>query len=262
MLADNDARVRSFGSRSALRLPFPVAVKTGTSTDYRDNWTIGFTPQYTVAVWVGNFDGSPMRGVSGVTGAGPIFRDIFTYLDAQERQTWYPQPDQVEMAAVDDLTGYLIPQERPMKREPHEEKFHRNHLPGIAPAGQYDAAGRVLLPQAFAAWLESSDNWLGNVVAMAPENSPLNQVSAPLRMQIPLHGTTYLLDPDLTEQGQVLFLKANAPASELTWSSETLILSNQPQRPQVRLQPGDHTLKVESTRTKEVRTATIHVRRL
>jgi len=76
MLRDKAARVPSFGERSALELPFPVAVKTGTSKGFRDNFTVGYTDRVTVAVWVGNFDGSAMQGVSGVTGAGPIFQGI------------------------------------------------------------------------------------------------------------------------------------------------------------------------------------------
>lgn len=68
VLADNRARALVFGLETPLRFDFPVACKTGTSTDYRDNWAVGYTPEFTVAVWAGNFDGSPMRGVSGVTG--------------------------------------------------------------------------------------------------------------------------------------------------------------------------------------------------
>jgi penicillin-binding protein 1C len=76
VLADRNARLASFGERSALELPFDVAAKTGTSKGFRDNWTVGYTREVTVAVWVGNFDGSPMEGVSGITGAAPIFRAV------------------------------------------------------------------------------------------------------------------------------------------------------------------------------------------
>lgn len=76
ILADRHARAASFGVDSILALPYDAAVKTGTSSDYRDTWTAGFTRAYTVAVWVGNFDGHAMRGVSGVTGAGPIWSRI------------------------------------------------------------------------------------------------------------------------------------------------------------------------------------------
>lgn len=73
VLSDREARLAAFGDDGPLELPFAVAVKTGTSKGFRDNVTVGFTRAVTVAVWVGNFDGSPMQGVSGVTGAGPIF---------------------------------------------------------------------------------------------------------------------------------------------------------------------------------------------
>ena len=81
ILSDQDARIPAFGYNSSLALPFPCAVKTGTSKDFRDNWTIGYTPNYTVGVWVGNFDGRPMFNVSGVTGCGPLFRDIMQTLE-------------------------------------------------------------------------------------------------------------------------------------------------------------------------------------
>jgi penicillin-binding protein 1C len=80
MLADPHARAHSFGLHSVLEMPFPCAVKTGTSSDFHDTWTVGFTRDYTVGVWVGNFDGSPMRGVSGVTGAGPLWNRIMLHL--------------------------------------------------------------------------------------------------------------------------------------------------------------------------------------
>ncbi|WP_052375451.1 penicillin-binding protein 1C [Chondromyces apiculatus] len=72
ILADPQARLGAFGEENVLELPFAAAVKTGTSKGFRDNVAVGYTPEVTVAVWVGNFDGSPMVGVSGVTGAGPL----------------------------------------------------------------------------------------------------------------------------------------------------------------------------------------------
>ncbi len=80
MLADRHARAEAFGVDSILALPFAAAVKTGTSSGYRDTWTAGYTRDYTVAVWVGNFDGRPMRGISGVSGAGPLWSRIMLHL--------------------------------------------------------------------------------------------------------------------------------------------------------------------------------------
>ena len=76
ILSDRAARSLSFGLENALAIRSWAAVKTGTSKDMRDNWCIGFSERYTVGVWVGNFDGSPMQDVSGVSGAAPVWRDL------------------------------------------------------------------------------------------------------------------------------------------------------------------------------------------
>lgn len=76
ILSDNDARTPMFGGNSVLNLPFPAAAKTGTSNDFRDNWTLGYTPDIAVGVWVGNADYSPMQDITGVTGAAPIWSEF------------------------------------------------------------------------------------------------------------------------------------------------------------------------------------------
>ena len=81
ILADPAARSATFGPDNGLELPFPAAVKTGTSKALRDNWCIGFSDRFTVAVWVGNFEGDAMgAGVSGVVGAAPVWREVMLYL--------------------------------------------------------------------------------------------------------------------------------------------------------------------------------------
>jgi 1A family penicillin-binding protein len=79
ILSDSAARAPVFGTNSILNLPFQVAAKTGTSNDSRDNWTLGFTPDLAVGVWVGNADYTPMQNTTGVTGAGPIWAQFMTY---------------------------------------------------------------------------------------------------------------------------------------------------------------------------------------
>lgn len=80
ILGSSEYRRFTFGMDSILTLPFSAAVKTGTSKDMRDNWCIGWTPQYTVGVWIGNFNGEPMWNVSGMTGAAPIWRRLMLAL--------------------------------------------------------------------------------------------------------------------------------------------------------------------------------------
>ncbi|MFA5966444.1 MAG: penicillin-binding protein 1C [Sphingomonas sp.] len=100
MLADPNARAATFGLDSALRLPFWAAVKTGTSKAMRDNWCIGFNDRYTVAVWVGNLEGDPMRAVSGTSGAAPVWRDVMLALGAERHPLAPPRPAGIEERAV------------------------------------------------------------------------------------------------------------------------------------------------------------------
>lgn len=91
ILADNNARVRTFGFDNALATRGFAAVKTGTSKDMRDNWCVGYTDRYTVGVWVGNASGAPMHQVSGVSGAAPVWHRLVTALHA-DRPSRAPAP--------------------------------------------------------------------------------------------------------------------------------------------------------------------------
>lgn len=100
MMADPGARARTFGIDSALRLPFWAAVKTGTSKAMRDNWCIGFSDRYTVAVWIGNLEGDSMRAVSGTSGAAPVWREVMLALHRNRPGRPSPRPDSVEVHPV------------------------------------------------------------------------------------------------------------------------------------------------------------------
>jgi membrane carboxypeptidase/penicillin-binding protein PbpC len=76
MLSDRYARMRAFGEASALDVDRPAAAKTGTTSDWRDNWTLGYSPDRVVGIWVGNADGRSMRAVSGISGAGPVWHAV------------------------------------------------------------------------------------------------------------------------------------------------------------------------------------------
>lgn len=116
ILRDRKARLSSFGEETVFDLPFEVAAKTGTSKGYRDNWAVGYTPELTVAVWVGNFDGSPMKDVSGVTGAGPLFRQAMLAASRYFAPTSFDEPD-ARRVSVCALSGRL-----PGPHCPHERK--------------------------------------------------------------------------------------------------------------------------------------------
>ena len=100
ILSDNFARTFAFGAGSSLEIPgYKVAVKTGTTNDKKDNWTIGYTPEFLVTVWVGNNDNSPMNPylTSGITGASPIWNRVMSYLlkNYGSGNKWYEKPSNV-----------------------------------------------------------------------------------------------------------------------------------------------------------------------
>ena len=110
ILSDNRARTPAFGTNSWLNIPqHPhVAVKTGTTQNLRDNWTIGYTPDYLVAVWVGNNDNTPMSYIaSGVTGASPIWHKIMANLLKNIPDKEFPQPEGLVRVEVCPLTNTL-----------------------------------------------------------------------------------------------------------------------------------------------------------
>ena len=113
ILADNQARTPAFGAGSYLVVPnHTVSVKTGTTNDLRDNWTIGYTPDYLVVTWVGNNDNSPMSYVaSGITGASPIWNKTMRYVLREENNNPLTRPQNIEQHTVCLSTGLLAIQE-------------------------------------------------------------------------------------------------------------------------------------------------------
>ncbi len=108
ILSDNNARTPAFGANSVLKLPFSAAVKTGTTNDFRDNWTMGYTPDIAIGVWIGNADYTPMKNISGVTGAAPLWKDVMqwavnTYQDGSP--TRFSRPDTIEDQIVCAISG-------------------------------------------------------------------------------------------------------------------------------------------------------------
>lgn len=129
-LSDNAERWTNFSPGNALELDFPVAVKTGTSQDFRDNYVVGASSDYTVAVWAGNTDGTPMRASSGLQGAGPLWHTIMRFLHPQKapdftwssgrneqtvcRWAWEEFPE-----CSEKMTEFLLPSDqKPIQQKP------------------------------------------------------------------------------------------------------------------------------------------------
>lgn len=108
ILSDNRARTPAFGSNSVLYLPFQVAAKTGTTNDFRDNWTLGYTPDVAVGAWVGNADYTPMQNISGVQGAAPVWSE-FMQIAVQQltggQATPFSRPGGVVEKVICEVSG-------------------------------------------------------------------------------------------------------------------------------------------------------------
>jgi len=119
ILSDNAARQAMFGRNSALNLPFDAAAKTGTTNDFRDNWTLGYTPDLVAGVWVGNADYTPMIHTTGLSGAAPIWSEFMKMSEpviSGDNPTPFSRPsgiiDQVICAISGTLPSKWCPEQR------------------------------------------------------------------------------------------------------------------------------------------------------
>lgn len=198
MLADPHARAKSFGVHSVLEMPFPAAVKTGTSSDFRDTWTVGYTRDYTVGVWVGNFDGTPMRGVSGVTGAGPLWNRIMLHLNETRDPDGFDPPAGFVRTSICAVTGHAPQPGCPAVVEewvrPHDLASVRRTVP-LRLGSEYDT-------------------WL----ALHPQDA----TAARLRIVFPRNGDVFVANPastSLQAREQELALRAVASGRAILWSA-------------------------------------------
>ena len=269
ILQDPEARAPAFGRGSPLELPFPAAVKTGTSKDYRDNWTVGYTPQHTVAVWAGNFDGSPMRWVSGVSGAGPIFQSILRALGPSGD---FERPPGIETATICPASGHRPGAHCPA---PREETF----LAGTAPADTCTVHRRVRIdtrsglrasddtpdrfvddklftvhPERFHPWMRAHNRPLPPEASHAAIARTASDTEAPLtdrlQIQYPDDGTTYRLDPVLRTHHQQIHLRGTAASGlrDVHWTVDGSRLDADYRDATWRLRPGTHTLTLRALR--------------
>ncbi len=270
ILADNNARAAAFGLHSPLHFDFDVAAKTGTSKGHRDNWTVGFSSEVTIAVWVGNFDGTPMVGASGITGAGPLFHDLM--LAAMQQKRGLPlrldeaESSHYEAVEVCALSGLRATRHCPQTRlewfalgtSPQaEDSWH-------APTW-VDAAGRraradcphvkeevrVQLPATFKAW----SRW-GEISTWPEDTSPdcpPQDIEVASRVAIvrPHDGAVYEFHPWVAATRQQLVIEiagADGPL-DITLDHTPLATLFPPQRTLPwTLRPGRHHLQVQ-TRT-------------
>jgi penicillin-binding protein 1C len=237
ILSDASARVTGFGQITPFDLPFAAAVKSGTSTGYRDNWTIGFTPEIAVGVWAGNASGAPMVDVSGVEGAAPIWRDVMMAAALGRRMSWYESPPGIVEATVCAPTG-LLP--GPACPSPTRELFIAGTVPGETEHYWVRAADGSLAidpPSEARAWAADA----GFVLADARASGD------PIRILAPAAGTIFVVAPELRDQHAIARAAAGAGVERVTFELDgTRIGEIGGGRPVVALLPldvGQHTLR-------------------
>jgi penicillin-binding protein 1C len=247
ILTDSEARAYAFGTGGSLDFPFPVAVKTGTSQSYRDNWTIGYTKDVTVGVWVGNFDRRELRGSSGMTGAAPIFHGVM--LAAMQRARGalpigdatpiVAPPANIESVEICALSG-LRPS--PWCESIRKEWLPTNDKPRFC---SWHHAGAIDWPAEYYDWAKK------NVGAAALSRTATAEGSGRHMFQIanPPDGATYLIDPTLRREFQTLRLRA-VSSGKVTW-----FVNNRKVEPEWPLTHGVHTVTAmdESGRRESVR---------
>ena len=246
ILCDDDARRHSFGRGSPLAVPVRVPCKTGTSSGFRDAWTVGSTAQHTVAVWAGNFDGRPMNDTASIEAAAPLWRDVVDLL--LEKDDGVPPPvagSGLTACDVCRLTG-----RRPTEASPGvvREWFLAGSEP-VENAGVWvrTEAGRriITLPPEYAKWCASPYNYLG--ATASPERA--------IAIRTPASGATYVIDHTILRSQQWLSLEAAFLEGEkIEWTVNGQIVPATNGAYFWPMQPGDCTAVV----TDGVRRAEVH----
>lgn len=262
VLSDNQARVEAFGLHSPLRLPFRVAAKTGTSTDFRDNWTLGYTPDFTVGVWVGRFDNRPMNKISGALGAAPLFHRIMTELHREQAPRWYDRPEGARRIAVDKLSGMRPPASLSLSPSRiTREWFLPGHAPAKASETAYSPEGKTFLSRDYHHWWEAEEHTFASIAELRPL-AP-HEEKPNFRIVSPVSGTVAFLDPDLPGNGGKFPLEIAGNGDEqIRWESSSLSIKVEGSHHWLLLEPGEHEVTAVDQRSGRSVTSSVVVKAL
>jgi penicillin-binding protein 1C len=271
ILSDKTARMAAFGDQNVLEFEFDVAVKTGTSKGYRDNIAVGYTRAVTVAVWAGNFDGSPMAGVSGITGAGPIFHAVMEAAMAHRPRVTLSLAHAAARLGLARTAVCALSGEPPTSACPHTvfewlPEEDASHAPRCAvhvdvrlDARNGLRAGpacpeRVTKVRTFERWDGVYEAWAASMgrAAAPAESSPecpvepelsSTAIGAPPHIAYPFDGASFLVDPERGSDLQKLEVRV-APFD----GPVNVRIDDRPLGPDLRwaLVPGEHTIVAAS----------------
>jgi penicillin-binding protein 1C len=286
ILSDPGARARLFEASAAMNPPYHLAIKTGTSTRYRDCWAVGYTPEYTVAVWVGNFGGQSTWNQSGAAVSAPILADLAAQLFPLGPPQDFVRPEGVITARVCHFSGLkpgshclhqrqdlFLPGTEPAavcSYHHPREPWHRmsaNYAGWLRQRFEKGAAGRYRLegfdaelPRVFGGRVEDPPNSpaaaptgprrvsLGLSPAQLGAGPSRDEVVSPLAIVYPLHGDRYLLGPRAESLEVILKAVSQAPLKSVTWfvDGEEAVTTGPPYETALKLGRGRHRLTVAS----------------
>lgn len=230
VLSDADARAPGFGTETPFDFPFPAAAKTGTSRHFTDNWAVGVTRGFTVAVWVGNFSGRPMEGVSGITGAGPLLYRAMLATASRHVPGVLPGPEEAGLVPVRvcRLSG--------LRATPDCASLVEWFIPGTEPArvDDWERGGRVALPQEYAQWAAGQGGRWAQAAPRAEER---------FRIVAPRNGDRYAVPTGVDARYATLSLQAAGAAAPVRWFVDGAELPGG----RWRLLRGEHTVRAQAS---------------
>jgi 1A family penicillin-binding protein len=273
ILSDDSARILGFGANSILRLDRPAAVKTGTTTDFRDNWAVGYTPDLVVGVWAGNTDQDSMQEVTGLTGAAPVWHQFVRSVLSGTPVKDFTRPEGLVRREVCTLSGLLPTEACPERRsewfisgtEPHQpDTFYRpvvldkrtNRLADDSTPAEYRESRTALdLPAPAYHWARSrglllyNDLISGHNTTSAPA---ANQSGSSLQILTPAVNSVYRMVSDIPIESQQLRIEAGGEpglsAVSLWLDGKRIVqFDAPPYTTWWQLAPGKHSLRAEAT---------------
>ncbi len=225
ILTDPDARALEFGEGELLRLPVETAIKTGTSTDYTDAWSIGYDSRYTVGVWLGNLDRKPMSEVSGASGAALILRAVFAELNrAGETKSIFRSPN-LSQTQICAKTGKIATKQCPV--------VHEWFIQGTEPVEVCALHSAEL----------NSQNKIGT------ERAP--------HIVLPTPGLEIALDPRIPDRFERLALKLDTEDQGVSWIMDGKVLTDLEDQHLWQPTRGEHTLFAKINRGDQVLTTEV-----
>ncbi len=269
ILSDEKLRIQAFGVANPLLFDFPIALKTGTSANWRDNWVVGYTNKYTIAVWAGDFEGTPMSQFSGSVGAGPLFNRIANLVVAQSSYVNRPQIQkvipEVQQIMVCPLSGkiptencpnsstfYVISDSRPVENCSVHQKLKIDTRNGLLASGRCPSKYTKekifeILPPEYAEW-QMKNNKTVAPTKYSPFCPAEGATTNALVITSPMQGEIYLIEPGYDISTQTIPFKGevNPRLHEISWfiDGKKFTTTEWPYKASWPLKKGKHSIKM------------------